>query len=60
LGAGRPPAPGDAPDQARNTRALAWAFVYDCWNKKEAAPTSRLDDVKEVKNDSRHTTSIHK
>jgi hypothetical protein len=40
----------------RDTRARAWAFVFDCYRKKEAAtsPVSRPVDAKEIKNDSRH------
>jgi hypothetical protein len=40
----------------RDTRARAWAFVFDCYLKKEAAtsPVSRPGDAKEIKNDSRH------
>jgi len=29
------------PDQARGIRARAWAFVFDCHSRKEAAPESR-------------------
>jgi hypothetical protein len=32
----------------RDTRARAWAFVFDCYRKKEAAtsPVSRPDDAR--------------
>ena len=33
------------PDQARDIRARAWAFVFDCHAKKEAAPESRPEDA---------------
>ena len=36
---------GNSPDQVRDARARAWAFVFDCYRKKEAAssPESRPD-----------------
>lgn len=36
-----------------DTRARAWAYVFDCYRKKEAAtsPVSRPDDRKGLKND---------
>ncbi len=30
------PAPGITPDQARNIRARAWAFVFECYARKKA------------------------
>jgi hypothetical protein len=32
-------------EQARTARARAWAFVFDCYGKKKAAPASRPDDA---------------
>jgi hypothetical protein len=38
-------------EQARDIRARAWAFVFDCYRrKKEAAPESRPDARKENPN----------
>jgi hypothetical protein len=40
----------------RDKRARAWAYVFDCYRTKKAAtsPVDRPNDVKEIKNDSRH------
>lgn len=46
------------PAPARDTRARAWAFVMDSYAMKKAAPTSRQNDVKEIKNESRRNISI--
>ena len=47
------PQPSVPLEHSRDTRARAWAFVFDCYRKKEAAPESRPDDAKErSKNDS--------
>jgi hypothetical protein len=35
-------------------RVAALRFVLDCHAKKKAAYAGRLDDAKEIKNDSRH------
>ena len=37
----------------RDTRARAWAYVFECYRKKEAAtsPVSRPDDAKGSNND---------
>ncbi len=42
-----------APEPARETRARAWAFVFDCYRKKEAAtsPERRPDDAERSLND---------
>jgi hypothetical protein len=50
------PRPGITPEQARDARARAWAFVFQCWQQKEMAaePAPELDshdDAKEPKND---------
>jgi hypothetical protein len=40
-----------SPEQARDARARAWAFVFQCWQKKQkAAPASRPDTRKEEPN----------
>ena len=39
------------PDQARDIRARAWAFVFDCHEKKEAAPESRPEDAERRSNE---------
>jgi hypothetical protein len=42
-------------EQTCDARARAWAFVFDCYRKKEAAtsPVSRPDDAKgRIKDDS--------
>ncbi len=31
------PTPGITPEQARDARARAWRFVFDCWEQKKAA-----------------------
>ena len=49
-----------APAQVLDARGRAWAFIFDCYAKKEAAPESRPDDVKGSQNDSRRKTSIPK
>lgn len=47
------------PDQARNTRARGWAFVYDCYAKKNAAGmTSTNGDNAEGSVNDRAKTSI--
>jgi hypothetical protein len=37
----------------RDTRARAWAYVFDCHCKKEATRPGSPDDAKEIKNGSR-------
>ena len=45
--------PGVTPEQTRDARARAWAFVFQCWQEKQkAAPASRPDARKEDLNDS--------
>jgi hypothetical protein len=41
----------------RDTRARAWAFVFDCYRKKEAAtsPVSRPTDAERSLNDGANT-----
>ena len=38
----------------KSARLAALLFVLDCHAKKKAAYAGRLDDAKEIKNDSRH------
>ena len=33
----RAPRPGPTPEQARDVRARAWRFVFDCYAKKKPA-----------------------
>lgn len=37
------------PDQARDARARAWRFVFDCYAKKKGGVPSTADDGKEIK-----------
>jgi hypothetical protein len=48
-------------EDARDTRARAWSYVFDCYRKKEAAtsPESRPIAAKGLTHD-RAKTSIHK
>jgi hypothetical protein len=45
------PDAGLASEQARDVRARAWSYVFECFNrhtKKKAAPASGRDDTKEA------------
>jgi hypothetical protein len=45
------PDAGLASEQARDVRARAWSYVFECFNrhtKKKAAPASGRDDAKEA------------
>jgi hypothetical protein len=51
------PDAGLTSEQARDVRARAWSYVFECFNrhtKKVAAPASGPDDAKESENVSRH------
>ena len=50
--------PGITPEQARDARARAWNFVFDCWEHKKAAVDVGGEDLarKESKNVSRYQT----
>jgi hypothetical protein len=37
----------------QDARARAWAYVFECYRKKEAAPESRPDDAMKGSNDER-------
>jgi hypothetical protein len=39
----------------QEARARAWAYVFDCYCKKEATRPGGPDAAKEIKNDSRHS-----
>lgn len=45
------PRPNLPPEQARDARARAWKFVFECHAKKQAASPGRPDDAEESKND---------
>jgi hypothetical protein len=51
------PLSGISSDQTRDARARAWAYVFECFNRREiqkgGPTTSRPDAAKEIKNDSR-------
>jgi hypothetical protein len=54
-------ASGITPEQARDARARAWSFIFECWQKKQkAAPASRPDDAEGSKNDRTATEIIPK
>jgi hypothetical protein len=44
------PLPGVTPEETRDARARAWTLVFNYYGRKEAAPASRPDDVKKIKN----------
>ena len=54
------PTPDITPEQARDARACAWRFVFDCYEKKKGAPESAPDDAEESKNDRTDSASIHR
>jgi hypothetical protein len=49
--------PSISPQQGCDVRARAWAFVFDCYRKKEAAtsPVSRPNDAERSLNDGANT-----
>jgi hypothetical protein len=47
-------------EQARVARASAWAFVFDCYEKKKATRPGGPDDTKESKNDGAARTNCNK
>ena len=53
------PTPGLTPEETRNIRARAWAFVFDCHEKKKATRPGGPDDAEESKNDRTDTASIY-
>jgi hypothetical protein len=44
------PLSGISPEQARDIRARAWAFVFQCWQEKQMAaePTAEPDSPNDV------------
>jgi hypothetical protein len=49
------PSASASPEQARDARARAWSYVFECFNsntKKKVASASDLDDGTIVKEDS--------
>ncbi len=38
--------PGTTPEQARNARARAWVFIFDCYAKKTARTRGGADAMK--------------
>jgi hypothetical protein len=49
--------PDATPEAELGALASVYRFVLDCHAKKEAAPESRPDAAKEIRNDSRHLKS---
>ena len=47
-------------EQAREARARAWAYIFDCHAKKKAARPGGPDDAEESNNDRTDTTSIQR
>ena len=45
-------------EQARDIRACAWAYIFDCHAKKKATRPGGHDDAEESKNDRTDTASI--
>jgi hypothetical protein len=48
--------PGTTPEQARNARARAWVFIFDCYAKKTAR-TRGGEDAMKGSNDDRASTT---
>jgi hypothetical protein len=51
------PRPDTTPEAEVSALANVLRYVLDCHANKEAAPESRPDAAKEIKNDSRHLQS---
>ena len=47
----RAPRPGPTPEQARDVRARAWRFVFDCYAKKKAGDRDAGDGMKGPEHD---------
>ena len=43
--------PGTTPEQARDARARAWVFIFDCYAKKTARTRGGEDAMKGSNND---------
>jgi hypothetical protein len=52
------PLSGMTSEQARDTRAYAWIFIFDCYARKKAAPASRPDHAEGVSNGIRATSIL--
>jgi hypothetical protein len=50
--------PDTRPEEVRDARARAWAYIFDCHAKKKAARSGGPDDAEESKNDRTDTPSI--
>ena len=50
--------PSITPEQARDARARAWAFVFQCWQAKKGAHPGAPDDAKEGSRDDSRAKSI--
>jgi hypothetical protein len=48
--------PGTTPEQARDARARAWVFIFDCYAKKTARTRGGEDAMKGPNNDRASTT----
>jgi hypothetical protein len=48
--------PGTTPEQARDVRARAWVFIFDCYAKKTAR-TGGGEDAMKGSNDDRASTT---
>ena len=42
---------GTVPDLARDLRASAWRFIFDCYAKKKAAHPGGPDDAEDLEHD---------
>jgi hypothetical protein len=53
------PSSSTTPEQARDLRARAWRYVFDCYQaKKKAGVTSTGDEAKGLENEIRPAPSI--
>lgn len=55
------PAPGITPEKARDARARAWAYVFDCFNRrngKEGGPAKTAPDAAKENKDVRDARII--
>jgi hypothetical protein len=49
---------GNTSKQVRDARVRAWVFVFDCYARKKAAPSSRPDDAEGESSDDRASTIL--
>ncbi len=45
------PGVGTSPEEARDTRARAWSFVFQCWQEKQRAGVGPARDDRKESND---------